>query len=86
MFDKLLEKTKKVFEVDKDKSDEELIEKLAALEHEQWMQWAKDILKTEDIKKKRADRWEELFVPYDELTEEMKEEDRKWARKVLSIL
>ena len=37
MFDKLLEKTKKVFEVDKDKSDEELIEKLAALEHEQWM-------------------------------------------------
>ena len=26
MFDKLLEKTMKVFEVDKDKSDEELIE------------------------------------------------------------
>ena len=83
MFDKLFEKAK---EVDKDKFDNELIEKLAALEHEQWMQWAKDILKTEDIKKERAEQWAELFVPYDELTEEMKEEDRKWARKVLSIL
>jgi len=72
--------------VDTDKSNEELIEKLAALEHEQWMQWAKDILKTEDINKERTERWEELFVPYAELTEEMKEEDRKWARRVLSIL
>lgn len=86
MFDELLEKIKKVFEVDNDKSDAELIEKLAALEHEQWMQWAKDILKTEDIHKERAERWEELFISYDELTEEMKEEDRKWARKVLNIL
>ena len=86
MFDSLLEKIQGVTEMDKDKFDEELIEKLAALEHEQWMQWAKDILKTEDIKKERAERWAELFVPYDELTEEMKEEDRKWARKVLSIL
>lgn len=76
----------KLNEVDTDTSKEELIEKLAALEHEQWMQWAKDILKTEEINKERAERWEKLFVPYDELTEEMKEEDRKWARKVLNLL
>lgn len=85
MFTELLEKIQRVVEIDKDVSDEELIEKLAALEHEQWVFWAKDILKTEDINKERADQWEKLFVPYDELTEEMKEEDRKWARKVLKI-
>ncbi len=70
-----------------DKSDEDLIEKLAALEHEQWICWAKDILKTEDISKERAERWKELFAtPYDELDEEMKELDREWARKALAIV
>lgn len=79
MFDKLLERIEAT-------KEEELIDKLAALEHEQWMSWAKSILKSEDISKERAERWKELFVPYDELTEEMKEEDRKWAQKVLDIL
>ena len=82
----LFDLTTKLQEADKDNPDEELIEQLAALEHEQWTQWAKGILETEDINKERVERWEELFVPYNELTEEMKEEDRKWARKALKIL
>lgn len=79
MFDKLLERIEAT-------KEEELIDKLAALEHEQWVSWVKSILKSEDISKERAERWKELFTPYDELTEEMKEEDRKWAQKVLDIL
>ncbi len=65
----------------------ELIEKLADLEHKQWMYWAKDILKTENITKERAKRWrEESFKPYKDLTEEQKDMDREWARKVLEII
>lgn len=63
----------------------EMLEKIANLEHEQWMLWAKSIL-DEPISQERRERWEKLFVPYDELTEGMKELDRKWARKVLDEL
>jgi hypothetical protein len=64
-----------------------LVEKVAALAHDQWMKWAKDILETETISKERADRWkEECFKPYEELTEEMKEFDRQWARKYITLI
>jgi hypothetical protein len=66
--------------------DDDVIEELAALEHDQWMGWAKDILESEQINKERVERWQELFIPYDELTEEMKEKDREWARKALKIV
>lgn len=65
----------------------DLREELADLEHEQWMKWAKDILKSEDISKDRAKRWKkECFKPYDKLSEEMKDFDREWADKVLKIV
>lgn len=63
-----------------------LIEKLAALEHEQWMCWSKNIAKTELLRYKRLDRWKKLWVPYKQLTEEEKEQDRIWARRVLKII
>lgn len=65
---------------------DEVLERLAALEHKQWVDWAKNILETEEITKERAERWKDLFVAYDDLTEEMKEKDREWARKVLAIV
>jgi len=64
-----------------------MIEELAALEHKQWWDWAKDILKTEDITEERAERWEEdSFKIYKDLTEEQKDMDREWAEKVYNIL
>ena len=64
-----------------------LIEELSKLEHDQWMGWAKNILKTEDITKKRQVRWEEdSFKPYKDLTEEQKDMDREWADKVMKIV
>jgi hypothetical protein len=68
------------------KAEDELVEKLAALEHEQWMQWSKNIVDTEFISLKRRQRWFKLWCHYDELSEEMKEFDRLWARKVLDVL
>lgn len=34
---------------------------------------------------KRLEKWERLWIPYDDLTEEMKEEDRNYARKILEL-
>ena len=62
----------------------ELLERLAELEHEQWAAWARAV--AADVSPQRRARWQAFFVPYAELTEEAKEEDRAWARKVLAIL
>jgi hypothetical protein len=62
------------------------LEKLAELEHEQWVEWSKNIAETESISWKRINRWLELWIPYSKLTENQKEQDRIWAKKVLKIL
>lgn len=62
----------------------ELIEELAALEHEQWEEWSKNV--SEEVSEDRQTRWKEYWVPYDDLTDEVKEQDREWARKVLEIV
>ena len=63
----------------------ELIEKLAELEHEQWWEWSNSISTSENISGERIKRWQNCWVPYSDLPEEMKEHDRVWARKVLNI-
>lgn len=68
-------------------SDDSLVEKLADLEHEQWMEWSKDLAGKEQLSDDRLKRWEdECWKPYNELSNEMKEEDRKWARKVIELV
>jgi len=67
-------------------TDEEIIESLAELEHEQWIKWASTIMQTEKISDGRIARWKDCFVSYADLSEEMKEFDREWARKALATL
>ena len=64
----------------------DLLERLAELEHEQWMAWAKRIMEAEPISEERQQRWQKYMVPYAELPEEVKEQDREWARKVLAVM
>ena len=63
-----------------------LLEQLADVEHEQWRHWAVSVLGSEDISPERANRWSELDRPYSALTEEEKEKDRMWARRVMEII
>ena len=56
------------------------LERLAALEHEQWVSWSMAV--GGEVSPKRWGRWSALWVPYAELTEGDKEDDRVWARKV----
>ena len=67
-------------------TEEELREKIAELEHEQWMRWAKTLILRENLSPNRVERWNKLFVPYHELSEEMKDADRKEADIVLTLI
>ena len=62
----------------------DLLEELAALEHEQWMRWSKAV--AEEVSPARYYRWQKCWRPYHELPEDMKELDREWARKVIEVL
>jgi len=64
----------------------DLREKLAELEHMQWMQWSKELAKEEGLSAERLERWKKNWISYFELDEEAKEFDREWADKVLEIL
>jgi hypothetical protein len=69
------------------KSDQlTLREELAALKHEQWMQWANSLIKSEHLSTDRLDRWAKCMVPYSDLSEAMKDHDREWADKVLALV
>lgn len=63
-----------------------LRERLARLEHEQWVAWSGDIATSEQITPARLNRWTALWRPYAELTETEKDQDREWADRVLAIL
>ena len=64
--------------------DAELLENLAALEHEQWAHWTEYML--DNLSAGNITRWrEQINTPYDKLSEKEKESDREWARKVLTI-
>jgi hypothetical protein len=62
----------------------ELLEKLAELEHRQWMSWVRAVGK--DVTPQQQAKWAPLMIPYSELSENSKEQDREWARKVLEII
>jgi len=66
--------------------EKDLLEGLAALEHEQWIEWSKAISVDERISEERLSRWHELWVSYEDLPEARKEEDRIYAHKVLECI
>lgn len=63
-----------------------LVEEVANLEHEQWIAWSKDIAEKESLSEERVNRWKQYWVPYGELTDDVKEHDRVWARKVIKTI
>lgn len=67
-------------------NEKEFLEILASIEHDQWMDWAKSLMKGEELSKDRIERWEDFMVAYDKLDDSDKKPDRKYARKVLSAI
>jgi hypothetical protein len=56
-------------------------EELARLAHRLWSYWSMAIAEQEDISQDRLDRWAELWVPYEELSEESKDTDRQLVER-----
>lgn len=63
-----------------------LLEKLAAIEHEQWMEWSQDISTKEKLSERRLTRWQSFWIPYSQLDEKNKDSDRKYANKIIEML
>lgn len=63
----------------------DLLEELSKIEHQQWMHWTKWLVKesSHEIPEGLENKWRENWKPYEELSEEEKEKDRKWGRKVM---
>ena len=78
-------------EVDKMDEDVEAFEKMDVVDristviHEEWMEWSKSISDIESYNQLilKVNRWEELWIPYGQLSEELKEKDREYARKII---
>ncbi|MCL6442538.1 MAG: ParB/RepB/Spo0J family partition protein [Alicyclobacillus sp.] len=69
---------------DADLASRDLLERVSAMVHEQWWDWAKKI--APEIDPAHAAAWEKLFVPYEELPEQEKEKDRVFARRMIFML
>ena len=68
-------------------NSELILEKVSSEIHLMWMSWAKKIVQEENISKERIERWKkECFLSYDKLSDEMKELDRKFAKRIIKIL
>lgn len=92
--------------------DNDILERLSVLEHEQWCEWANSISKDlysllsiiekldDDSMSRLSDeekaivsevnakleRWDTYMVSYSELSEDVKEQDRVYARKILDVM
>ncbi len=63
------------------------VERLAEIEHAQWMAWARTLMDEEPgLSQERRERWQDMMVPFDKLSDEIKEYDREWARIVRAAL
>lgn len=62
------------------------VEILAGLEHEQWIEWSRNIAETEDLSPDRIERWGRYWIPYDQLDEPTKDHDRRWSLEAIRRL
>ena len=62
----------------------DIIEKLAAHEHEQWVHWTRYMLN--NLTEENIARWrQQIETDYQDLSESEKESDRYWARKAIEV-
>ena len=66
----------------------DVIDRISEIIHEAWTEWSKSVSDIEYFAQLilKVDRWEELWIPYEQLSDEMKEKDREWARKIIIAL
>jgi hypothetical protein len=63
-----------------------LLESIAAVVHDEWVSWSKELAGKEILSDERLVRWHKMWIPYERLPEDMKDFDRIWARKIINAL
>jgi hypothetical protein len=58
-----------------------MVEALAAVAHEQWLEFAESV--KGEVSEELKTEWEPRMVPYDQLDDGAKEQDREWAEEIL---
>jgi hypothetical protein len=61
-----------------------LVEALAKIEHQQWMHWSQAV--ASQVSPTVRGKWKASWMDYNKLTDDVKEADRVWARKVVTLL
>ena len=62
----------------------DIIERLAAHEHEQWAHWTRYML--DNLTEENIARWrQQIATDYQDLSESEKESDRQWARRAIEV-
>jgi predicted YcjX-like family ATPase len=62
----------------------DLVEALAEIEHQQWLHWSKAV--ATEVADTTRQKWQRSWVDYAELTDDLKDADRVWAREVVTLL
>jgi len=66
------------------KTENDLLEELSDLEHDQWAHWTEYMLDNNDEENHK--RWRrQIATDYKDLSEDEKDGDREWAEKVIKI-
>jgi hypothetical protein len=60
-------------------------EKIAEILHNIWIEWSRVVASAETISESRLNRWMSMWVPYGNLTEAHKEQDRVYAERVVNL-
>jgi len=68
------------------KKPDDLKEQIAEAIHNEWEDWSINLYKNETLSEDRIKRWRTMWIPYSELSEEVKDYDRKWAIQILSLI
>lgn len=64
---------------------DDLLERLAALEHEQWAHWTRFML--DNLTPENMRRWRrQIDTPYSALSLREQESDRLWAKRALEVM
>jgi len=64
----------------------EVVDIIASVIHDAWVEWSRTLAYEEALSPQRLERWKTLWVSFDELRERWKEEDRKFAERVIARL
>ena len=66
--------------------ENKLLEKISELVHDIWVDWSRELSVSEHLSSKRLRRWGKCWVPYKELSPELKNLDRDIAKRFLDII